>query len=220
MQHLIFDCDGVLVDSEILAARIALRMLAPYGIQPGEAEFCRRFSGMMEQDILAVLQAEYAVRLPETFMEELLAASRHAHETELEAIPGMPAMLEALPPLPKSVASNSSVRHVAHSLQRTGMSGYFGERYFSSHHVPRPKPAPDVYLHALSQIGLTAADCLVVEDSVAGATAALAAGLDVIGFLGGGHIFEAHADRLRQAGVRVLAADAEELRALLLARMG
>jgi HAD superfamily hydrolase (TIGR01509 family) len=129
---------------------------------------------------------------------------------ELKPIAGMPELLRALA-RPLSVASNSSEGHVRHALRIVGAEDWFEGRIFSARQVPRPKPAPDVYLQALAQIGLPPEAVVVVEDSTAGVTAARAAGLEVIAFLGAAHIFEGHEARVLAAGASRLAHTPEAL---------
>ncbi|MDX1908223.1 MAG: HAD-IA family hydrolase [Bacteroidia bacterium] len=211
---LIFDCDGVLVDSEILVTRIVLRMLAEQGVVMEESVFCQRYTGMMEADIFQDIEARYDVRLSDDFRATQQTLAHRAMLEELEAISGMPELVRSLE-TPRAVASNSTVPHVIHALERAGIRAVFEDRIFSSTHVARPKPAPDVYLHALQQLGLHPAEVLVIEDSLTGAAAARAAGLAVIGFLGAAHIFEGHGAALRALGVDEIAADAAELRQVL-----
>ncbi|GAB4429630.1 MAG: HAD family hydrolase [Bacteroidia bacterium] len=214
MKYYLFDCDGVIVDSEILATRAALRALAPYGYTRSEEEHCRRFSGMMDTEIVALLSAELGVVFPPDFHSRLLADTEHQMRHELAPVAGMPDLLRALP-LPLAVVSNSSLAHVERSLRRVGVWDRFEGRAFSSEQVARPKPFPDLYLHALATLGIAAADTLVVEDSPTGVAAAKAAGLYVIGFLGASNVFDGHGEVLRARGADALAADAAALRSLL-----
>lgn len=210
MKHLIFDCDGVLVDSEILASEVSVRMLRPYGYEADALAHCHRFAGMLDTYILEVLQEELGFRFPDDFYDRLQEVAEHAFDTELKEVPGMPSMVARLPHL-KSVASNSQVPHVQRALRMTRLEVSFGGRIFSSQHVAKPKPAPDVYLYALQQQGLSPSDALVIEDSPTGVQAARGAGLEVIGFLGATHIGPGHADRLREKGATWIARDADEL---------
>ncbi len=213
-KFLLFDCDGVLIDSEILATRISLRKLAQFGYKANEEAHSQRFAGMMDTAILDILSQELAVVWPENFYQDLQTTMQQAFREELTAIAGMPELLAAFS-LPKAVVSNSHLKHVQDSLAATGMADYFGERMFSSQMVAHPKPAPDLYLLALNTLGLTADETIVVEDSPSGVTAAKAAGLEVIGFLGASHIFAGHDQKLIQAGADHLAANAGEVEKLL-----
>lgn len=213
MRHIIFDCDGVLVDSEALANRVALRLLAAAGIYIPEPEYSSRYAGLMEADILLDLRSRHE-GIPDDFLERHAEAARRAMEEELRPIAGMPELLRTLA-RPLSVASNSSESHVRHALRIAGAEDLFEGRIFSARQVPRPKPAPDVYLHALAQLGLRPEAAVVVEDSITGVTAARAAGLEVIAFLGAAHIFEGHEARVQAAGAARFARTPEALHAQL-----
>ena len=214
ISHLIFDCDGVIVDSEIVATRLSLKVLSAYGYVSDEESHCRRFSGMLTSKIMEIIFDELGKPVPESLVQDM----DHLFETEfekvLEPIPGMPELLRSQT-LPLSIVSNSWVDSVRRSLSISEISSVSEGRIYSAEHVPNPKPAPDVYQLAMTEIGLPAAQLLVVEDSVAGVTAAKAAGLTVIGFLGASHIFEGHDTKLKAQGVDYLASDANELSALL-----
>ncbi len=213
-QHLIFDCDGVIVDSEIVATRISLRMLAPFGYTADELTHAERYAGLLEQDILIRLRGEEKLPIPEDFGGKIVAEIQAHMFEELQPVPGMPELLRALDQ-PLVVVSNSRVDHVRRSLALAGVADLVGDRIFSAEQVAQPKPHPDVYLHALGRLNFDPEATLVVEDSVAGVMAAKAAGLTVIGFLGASHISTAHADQLRAANANLLAQDAAELREVL-----
>ncbi len=210
LRHFIFDCDGVIVDSEILASRIALRMLAPFGYHSDEETHSTRFAGMLETDILAAVFGELGTAQPDDFYARIKVEHHIAFRDELKAIAGMGELINELP-LPVSIVSNSGLGHVANSLALAGLSDKVEGRIFSAEEAGKPKPHPDVYLLALERLGLEPRHTVVVEDSVAGVTAARAAGLSVIGFLGASHIFGDHARRLREQGAEWIARDAAEL---------
>lgn len=214
MQHIIFDCDGVIIDSEILYARIAVRNLAGLGIHFDPVTYCARFAGMMDRDIFELISKEYQVDFSEEFHQKLQSEVRHAFEYELPPIPGMGKLISSIPN-PVSIVSNSHFAHVRRGLQLADIQHIPDERIFTSEMVPNPKPAPDVYLHALNTNDLRTEDCIVVEDSEAGVSAAKAAGLAVIGFLGGGHITKGHDKKLMGLGVDYLAENALELENIL-----
>ncbi|MEM9987736.1 MAG: HAD hydrolase-like protein, partial [Bacteroidota bacterium] len=154
---LIFDCDGVIVDSEIVATRVALRMLRPLGYQVTEAEHTSAYSGLLENEILDRIQRDHGVQLPKDFHPRLIENIIQAMQSELQPIAGMPELLRSLPG-PIAVASNSLVVHVERSLGIAGVRDLVGDRIFSSEQVPQAKPAPDVYLLALQTLGYQAAD--------------------------------------------------------------
>jgi HAD superfamily hydrolase (TIGR01509 family) len=212
--YILFDCDGVLVDSEILATQVALRMLLPFGYESTPREHAQRFSGMMDTRILEIIAEEKGIQWPADFYPNLQNAFKKAFKEELMPIAGMPELISRLR-LPRAVVSNSGMDHVVTSLTQTGMLAYFGENRFSAQQVAHPKPAPDLYLHAMHTLGIHPAQGVVVEDSSFGVQAARAAGLRVIGFLGAGHIFDGHDRQLMDAGATVLARNAGELEQLL-----
>jgi HAD superfamily hydrolase (TIGR01509 family) len=195
---LIFDCDGVLVDSESLSCRIDAEFLTQIGIPYTAEEIARQFLGVSLKTMIARIEAERGCRLPDDFGERLNSILFARFETDLKPIEGVRDAILSLPH-PRCVASSSVPERIALSLRITGLSDLFDD-IFSSTQVPRGKPAPDLFLHAASNMKARPEDCLVIEDSVAGVQAALAAGMRVIGFTGGGHCGPDHAEKLRQAG--------------------
>jgi HAD superfamily hydrolase (TIGR01509 family) len=195
---LIFDCDGVLVDSEVLSCQVDADLLTSLGMPYTADEIARQFVGVSLKDMIARIEAEHGRPLPADFGERINRILFAQFETDLRPIPGVRDAILALPHR-RCVASSSTPDRIALSLRVTGLSDLF-DHLFSSVQVPRGKPAPDLFLHAAAQMGFAPADCLVIEDSVAGVLAARAAGMEVIGFTGGSHCREDHADRLREAG--------------------
>ena len=210
MKHLIFDCDGVIIDSEILFAEIAVKRFAELGFVMEPVAYCSRFAGMMDTEIMGIIGKETGKEITKAFYDSLRQEVESAFQTRLKAIKGMPELIHGLP-VEASVVSNSHLAHVKHCLRLTGVEDRFAQRVFSSEMVARPKPHPDVYQFALDTVGLHPDDCWVVEDSVTGVTAARKAGLKVIGFLGGGHVSDRHGESLKEAGVKHLASGATEL---------
>ncbi|WP_233851146.1 HAD family hydrolase [Paraburkholderia sp. HD33-4] len=206
---LICDCDGVLIDSEAVAARMLVREL--------EA----RWPGIDVEPVvlpLLGLRIERVLRDTATQLGKQLGADdidaiRRAVEAaaiEAPAVDGIEMALTQVP-LVKGCASNSFRPYVETVLARTGLKRFFGEQLFCADAVPNPKPAPDVYLAAAQGFGLAPAACLVVEDSVTGVTAAATAGMAVLGFIGGGHASDAQIDRLHAAGARHVFDDMRQL---------
>lgn len=212
--HLIFDCDGVIVDSEIVATRISLRMLKPYGYDADELTHATRYAGYQEHEILQRLRTEEGLDLPPDFGPKLVQEVHNRMFDELHPIAGMPELIRSLD-RPLAVASNSGVAHVRRSLALAGVTEIVADRVFSAEHVAQPKPHPDLYLHALGSLKIAAERTVVVEDSIAGVTSAKAAGLYVIGFLGASHISDTHGKQLQDVGVDALAQNAGELDRLL-----
>lgn len=210
LKHILFDNDGTIVDSEIIAVRATLSLLQPYGFLMSEQEYSRRFPGLLERDILAIIQEEHGVIVGDDYFDRLRTLHVEGFERDLRVIPGMEAIFRGVR-VPKSMVSNGSVRHVLQCLQHVGLYDALDGQIFSAEHVARPKPQPDVYRYALEQLALHPSETIVVEDSPTGVEAAKKAGLQVIGFLGAAHVYDGHGERLTQAGADWLAADAEAL---------
>ncbi|WP_244613068.1 HAD family hydrolase [Modicisalibacter radicis] len=201
MEVLIFDCDGVLVDSEAIAEAVLSERLAAWLPDLHADDELRRALGMTTEAILDHLAERSGHALPADALARIDAAIETRLAAELEAMVGVAAALDALD-LPLAIVSNSSRRRVVASLANTGLDARLGDvPLFTAEQVVRPKPAPDVYLLAAKSLGVAPGACLVVEDSVSGASAARAAGMTVIGFTGASHIEPGHDDRLREAGV-------------------
>lgn len=214
LKHVLFDNDGTIVDSEIIAVRTTLSLLAPYGFQMSEQEYSRRFPGLLERDILAIIQKEYGIRVADNYFDQLRTLHNTAFDRELRAITGMPTIFRNLK-TPKSMVSNGSVRHVERCLRRVRLRSALDGHIFSAEHVERPKPHPDVYHLAVEKLSLKPAEILVVEDSPTGVVAAKEAGLQVVGFLGAAHIHDGHDTRLLECGADFIAEDAKSLGKLL-----
>ncbi len=211
---LVLDCDGVLIDSEVLASRTGSDCLATCGIDMPAAEVRRRYTGMSLAAWTADVQALHGVRLPADFGDVFAARLRQRFELELQPVPGIVELLDALP-LPRCVASSSSPERLLHSLTLAGLHGRLAPHIFSVAHVTRGKPAPDLFLHAAARMGASPGRCVVVEDSVAGIQAARAAGMHAIGFCGGSHCGEDHAALLQASGAHVTCSTAGGLGGLL-----
>ncbi len=178
---LILDCDGVLVDSELIAARVAAECFTRAGAAISMIEVVERFAGMKATEVTNTVFAERGVAVPERATEMRREAIMAALEVELRAMPGADEALAAIPAL-KCVASSSHPDRIALALRVTGLAHHFGPDVFSSFMVERGKPAPDLFLYAAKAMGAEPGHCVVVEDSVAGVTAGKAAGMSVIGF--------------------------------------
>ncbi|HPI06186.1 MAG TPA: HAD family phosphatase, partial [Saprospiraceae bacterium] len=214
LKHILFDNDGTIVDSEIIAVRATLSLLEPYGFRMSEQEYSRRFPGLLERDILAIIKEEHGVEVGADYFDRLRALHVEGFERHLCIIPGMEAIFRGVR-VPKSMVSNGSVRHVVRCLEHVGLHDALDGRIFSAEHVARPKPHPDVYRHALEELQLHASETMAVEDSPTGVAAAREAGLRVVGFLGAAHIHDGHGERLSEAGATWLAADAQALGLIL-----
>jgi HAD superfamily hydrolase (TIGR01509 family) len=194
----IFDCDGVLVDSEALACQVDADILTGLGIPYTRDEIISQFVGVSLKDMVAQIEREHERSLPADFAETLNRTLFARFERELRPTEGVREAILALPHR-RCVASSSLPERIAFSLRLTGLDDLF-EHVFSASEVQRGKPAPDLFLHAAERMGSSADHCVVIEDSVAGVQAARAAGMTVIGFAGGGHCGPEHVDRLKAAG--------------------
>lgn len=211
---IIFDCDGVLVDSEPLANRVMSELLAEHGVAMTPEECLRRFVGMTIPAEAAAIREDFGVDLLDVLQRELTALTLARFERELRAMDGAAEVLGRCR-RPIGVASNSVTARVRLSLRVTGLERFFADHVYTAEMVARPKPAPDLYLHAAARLGFPPAECLVVEDSVSGTSAARAAGIAVIGFTGGGHAGGGLGRRLLDAGAVEVMASWRELDSLV-----
>jgi len=182
---IIFDCDGVLVDSEVLSCRCLSKILAGYGIDLGLDQALDLFLG---RSVSAVVEHYQALgrSIPEQFSTELRAGVRAAFTSALRPIEGVYALLEGLR-IPHCVASSSDIDRVSLSLSLTGLAPHFDNRLYTSQMVECGKPAPDLFLYAAERMQADPLRTLVIEDSISGVSAAKAAGMTVWGFVGGSH---------------------------------
>ncbi len=207
---IIFDCDGVLIDSEAVACRVDAGCFAEVGITISAETIMDRYLGISAAAMCADIEQRHGCRLPDDFPDTMRQRIAAAFETELMAIPGVEAVLEALPQR-RCVASSSAPDRLRHSLSLTGLLRYFDPHVFSATQVAHGKPAPDLFLFAAAAMQATPASCVVIEDSIPGVQAAVAAGMRVLGFTGGGHCRPGHADRLRTAGAAAVASEARQI---------
>jgi HAD superfamily hydrolase (TIGR01509 family) len=199
MTLLIFDCDGVLVDSEVIAHRTLLDALAPLGLTIPLADSFALFSGRSVKDTLAIVEQRLGRPLPADFLEQSRKLLFERFRQSLKPVAGVAEAIAALP-YARCVASSSSFDRLRLALDVTGLAPVFGEDVFSATQVERGKPAPDLFLFAAKQMGARPARCIVIEDSSLGVEAGRAAGMRVIGFAGASHATDALTDRLSAAG--------------------
>ncbi len=217
----IFDCDGVLVDSELLAARVDTELLASAGVEIEIEDFTRRYAGLTFQETAIRVEEEYGVPLQASIIDRSKAILDERLAREVQAIDGARAAVMSVKG-PKCVCSNSTPERLEAMLGRTGLLPLFSGNVFSARAVAtmRPKPAPDVFLHAAEKMGANPGACFVLEDSVHGITGAKAAGMRVIGFTGGGHSWTGHADALTEAGAETVIRRWSDLPGVLAALSG
>ena len=199
---IIFDCDGVLVDSEPLALRLMAEQLSAAGFEASAEDLLARFAGFTDDEVLRIVAREAGKPLPEGF-ETAYTDALEERLVKVEAVPGAHEMLDLLED-PRCVCSNSPASRLKITLGATGLYDRFRPYVFSARDVGKPKPAPDIYLHAAQQLETAPGDSVVIEDSVAGVTAAVAAGVRVIGFTGTAHGRSGLGDALTEAGAETV----------------
>jgi HAD superfamily hydrolase (TIGR01509 family) len=195
----IFDCDGVLVDSELIFGRVLAECLVAINFPTTIDEAVTLGFGKNRATLSAAVTIQFGRALPETFFETFAARSAAAFEHELSPMAGVKELLETLP-VPRCVASNGHLGRVRHRLALTGLLPFFDPHVFSAIQVAHGKPAPDLFLFAADRLGAAPEDCIVVEDSVPGVEAAVAAQMPVVGFCGGSHCPGDHAEQLIATG--------------------
>lgn len=183
----IFDCDGVLIDSEVISANMLIAELKGYGVEMTLEFVSRHFLGRSYPVVLSEVRERYGVKLPDTFEADYRARLLAAFERNLVVMPGVTATIAALA-RPYCLATSSSPERLAQSLRLTGLTEVFGPNTFTATRVRRGKPAPDLFLFTATEMGAAPAHCLVIEDSLMGVQAGLAAGMQVWRFTGGSHL--------------------------------
>ena len=216
-EGLIFDFDGVLLESEYAGNRQIAEYLTSRGHPTTAEESMAQFMGLAGHDFLAAIERWIGRAIPDDFHVEREVENQRALNEGLDAVAGALAFVRALPPsLPRAIASSSSTAWIERHLDHLGIRDAFGDKIFSGReHVERGKPEPDVYFHAAHAIGIDIARAAIIEDSPVGATGAVASGAHVIGFVGGSHCGPDHAERLRAIGVHDIATSFDEVAALL-----
>jgi HAD superfamily hydrolase (TIGR01509 family) len=215
---IIFDCNGVLVDSEEIAAAVAAEELTRAGIAITPQLVTRHLSGRRPADMFSMIEAVTGSKLPADFASTVAAATMLRLRAELRAMPHAAHALTWLRG-PKCVASSSPHGRIRESLEIAGLTKFF-KFLFSATEVPNGKPAPDLFLHAASRMGVQAAECIVIEDSATGVRAATAAGMTAVGFVGGSHADAELGAQLKSAGARTIVADLRHLKNAVVALRG
>jgi HAD superfamily hydrolase (TIGR01509 family) len=214
---LIFDFDGVLLESEFEGNRQLAALLTDLGHRHTVEETLRNYVGLSGKDFIAAIEERIGTELPPEFHEQMKEKSRRALREGIEAVVGAVEFVRSLPAdLPRAIASSSSTRWLNGHLAHLGLADAFGAHVYSGHeHVDRGKPAPDIYLYAARRLGVPIEQAVVIEDSPVGVTGALASGARVIGLAAGSHCLGGHEKILRNLGVAEIACDFGELRRLL-----
>ncbi|MEQ8357147.1 MAG: HAD family hydrolase [Kiloniellaceae bacterium] len=211
----IFDCDGVLVDSEPLSIRILMRLLSECGVELSAEEASEAFLGKSLASVCESLRRDHGVDVDDLALERMRQRLYQTIRQELQPISGIADTLERLG-RQACVASSSQPERIRLSLEVAGLSRFFGGNVFSATMVARGKPAPDLFLHAARQMHVAPGQCMVIEDSPAGVTAALEAGMGVCGFVGGSHArTAAHRQKLAALKPKAVFEDMRQLPGLL-----
>lgn len=214
MTAIIFDCDGVLVDSEIIAMRAGMRALKELGLTYDEDDFIHRHCGTTVDAYLKSIegdhQSAFGKPLPDGFVEKLMQETKDEMDASLEAVPGVHDVVDAIQH-PLAVASSSGLNRLHFKLKKTDLHHRFDPHIYSGDQVEKGKPAPDLFLFAAEQLGIHPEKCIAIEDSVNGVKSALAAGMTVIGFTGGSHCRPSHTKYLSDAGASVVANHMDKL---------
>ena len=211
---IIFDCDGVLIDSELIACGADADILTEAGYPITRDEVVARFAGIPADDMHRTIEAEMGRPLPQGLSARIEARVMELYQTELTAIDGAREFVEGLS-VQVCVASSSQPAKLSLGLVVTGHFEAFYPHIFSASLVSKGKPAPDIFLFAAQQMAANPASCLVIEDSVAGVTAAQSAGMPVLGFVGGSHCKAGHGEALIEAGAANVFDDFKDLPALI-----
>lgn len=201
-----FDCDGVLVDSEIIAAEIDSEHLTRLGYPITPAEVIQRFAGLTVVELGRMVESEMGRPLPDDFFTEQKTELDRRLAHDLQPVAGVLALTEKLVGARRCICSNSSGERLKMELEKTRLYDFFAPNIFAAGEVGtrEPKPSPNVYLHAMQHFGVKPGEALVVEDSVFGVMAAKLSGARVVGFTGGLHTWPGHADKLTEAGAETV----------------
>lgn len=217
MKALIFDFDGVLVESEWVGNEQIARTLTALGYPTTTEQALEYFSGRGGRDFRAALERYLGGAIPAAFDEQRRAEDERVLTEGVPEVAGAVAFVHALPPtLPRAIASSSTTRWIRTHLDHLGLRDAFEPHIYSGReHVARGKPAPDIYLHAATQLDVAISGCVIIEDSLVGAEGAVASGATVIGLAAGQHCGPDHGERLRALGVQHVARSFDEIAALL-----
>lgn len=214
---IIFDFDGVLLESEYEANSELARLLTDLGHPHSVADAIRNYTGLNGEDFVAKIESRIGQRLPSDFHVRMKKEAKRALTEGLEPVEGAIEFVRSLPSaLPKAVASSSSTRWIRGHLDHLGLADAFGEHVYSGReHVTRGKPAPDLYVHAADRLGTDIRRSLIIEDSEVGAIGAVASGATVIGLAAGRHCLDGHAEMLAATGVDNVARSFDEVKRMV-----
>jgi HAD superfamily hydrolase (TIGR01509 family) len=211
---IIFDCDGVLVDSEVISCRAHSTVLSRHGYAITADQVLKRFLGVSDREARQIIETEIGRKLPDDLEAQVKQETLRFYGGDLKAIAHVRDAIAAID-LPKCVASSGTPEKIRHGLSCAGLYEQFAPHIFSATQVERGKPAPDLFLFAAEQMKAAPERCIVIEDSVPGVAGAVAAGMAVLGFFGGSHCTGEHEAMLRAAGAALTFADMRKLPGLI-----
>jgi HAD superfamily hydrolase (TIGR01509 family) len=210
----IFDCDGVLVDSEVISCHAHAETSTRHGYPITSEQVLTRFLGVSDREARETIENELGRKLPDDFETQMKQAALRRYADDLQSIPYVGEAIAAID-LPKCVASSGTPEKIRHGLTCAGIYDLLAPHIFSATQVERGKPAPDLFLFAAGQMRVSPERCVVIEDSIPGVTGALAAGMTVLGFHGGSHCRPGYAETLRAAGAAMTFDDMRQLPGLI-----
>jgi HAD superfamily hydrolase (TIGR01509 family) len=208
---IIFDFDGVIADSEVLANIVLAECVTELGVPTTVEDSYRDYMGKRSHEVVAAIEKAVGHAIPPSFGELLQVRTLARFRQDLAPIAGVREFIAKFGALPRCIASSSTPQRLAVSLEILGMTELFAGRVFSALGVARGKPHPDIFLHAAAALGASPRECIIIEDSASGIIAGREAGSTVIGLLAGGHIRDSHGASLKSAGAHYLAADYVEV---------
>lgn len=212
---IIFDFDGVIADSEVLANAVLAEYVTELGVPTTVEDSYRNYMGKRFHEVVAAVEKTVGRPVPQSFGELWQVRTLTRFRQDLAPIAGVREFIAQFVALPRSIASSSTPQWLAASLEILNMAELFEGRVFSALNVARGKPHPDIFLHAAAEMGVPPRECIVIEDSANGVIAGRAAGSTVIGLLAAGHIRDGHCARLKDAGAHYVAADYIEVERIL-----
>jgi HAD superfamily hydrolase (TIGR01509 family) len=200
IEGIIFDFDGVIADSEALANLVLAETVTGLGLPTSLDDSLNRYMGKRAAEVAAAVELGIGRPLPDNFSDTLATATLERFRTELKEVKGAQQFILRFAAIPCCIASSSSMQRLSFCLDILGLAHHFSGNVFSSELVARGKPHPDIFLYAAGQLNLAPATCLVIEDSVSGVHAGVAAGMTVLGLCAGSHLRGNHAARMHEAG--------------------
>lgn len=187
VELVIFDCDGVLIDSEVISLTVIRELLQAYDIEIDDGYFTREFLGRSFPRVKETVKRDFGVELPDSFEQQYLGSLMNRFDTDLQPVNGVESIISQLS-IPFCVATSSHRERTNRALRATGLWSYFEDAIYTASQVQNGKPAPDLFLFAAEQHGVDPKNCLVIEDSLSGLRAGVAAGMQVWHFQGGSHM--------------------------------